>query len=347
MEPSRDPVDWDALGRYFAGESAPEERARLEAWFAADPARRRLLDELRLLWTSAEAPADPPPISLDIDAAWQRLQRARQRGRRPTGAGRPARRPHRRRGALPLFARAAAVVLAGLLTVLALRTSGPGVTPTEEAAPERVYVTERGQRATIQLGDGTRVRLNVDSRLAVPASFAVDRREVRLEGEAFFEVASDTARPFLVYAGPAATEVLGTAFNVNAAGEAVEVVVAEGRVALRAEATSAGAVLAARDLGRLRADGSVDVREGVDTDRFLAWLDGRLVFEDAPFAEVARELERVYNLDVRLADPHPDVERLNARFDDESLSIILETVALSLDLRYTREGTTVTFSAAE
>ena len=353
MEPNRDPIDWDALGRYFAGESAPEERAQLEAWFAADPVRQRLLGELRTLWTSAGAPSDRPAVPPDVDAAWQRLQRARHRTGRPTPAGRlaAARQPARRlqrRGGLFLFARvAAAVVLAGVLTMVAMRTSGGGDAPAEEAAAERVYVTERGQRATIQLGDGTRVRLNVDSRLAVPALFAVDRREVRLQGEAFFEVASDAARPFLVQAGPAVTRVLGTAFNVNAAGEAVEVVVAEGRVALRAEATSEEAVLAARDLGRLEADGSVAVRRGVDPDRFLAWLNGRLVFEEAPFAEVARELERGYNLDVRLGDPGMDVEHLNARFDDESLGTILETIALSLGLRYEREGTTVTFSKAE
>ena len=90
----------------------------------------------------------------------------------------------------------------------------------------------------------------------------------------------------------------------------------------------------------------VRVSRGIDLDRYLAWTEGRLVFDHAPFEEVARQLERRYDVQVELATAPQSLKRLNASFESESLGEILKSIAAALDLRYERAGRQVTFYPA-
>src|SRR5699024_4254504 len=107
----------------------------------------------------------------------------------------------------------------------------------QQADSEIVWQTRSlsyGQTATLRFSDGSEIKLNGGSTLRYPATFATDGREVYLEGEAFFSIARDEARPFVVHAGGISTRVLGTSFNIETyanEGE-VQVVVAEGKVAV-------------------------------------------------------------------------------------------------------------------
>ncbi len=105
----------------------------------------------------------------------------------------------------------------------------------------REVVTARGQRATVELRDGSQVTLGADSRLTIPADFGGTTRTVTLDGEAYFVVTPDARRPFDVRSGFAVTRVLGTRFGVlgRSDRDAVEVIVASGKVALRRMADTA------------------------------------------------------------------------------------------------------------
>ncbi len=353
LRDGREP-DWQLLVRYLDGQCTPDERAVLMGWVHADPARRRLLVHLERLWEAAEASL--PDASVDdatVAADWERL-RGRLELHRPVEPARPVdapvRRPDRAAGVRRRSHRHAfAAVLAVFLVAVGMLGwfAGSRVTPEPEQALREI-ATEAGQRARVQLGDGTIVRLNVGSRLRIPATFAVESREVFLEGEAYFDVASSPRHPFTVHAREAVVQVHGTAFDVLAYDDvdSVAVVVAEGVVSMRAQRSpaSAAVTLTAHQAGTLDAAGSVHVAPA-DPARRLGWLEGRLVFEDEPLREVGRTLERWYGLTVHVADAELGERRLTAQFADESITGVLKVVASALDARYEldRPSKTVTF----
>ncbi|MFL5574379.1 MAG: FecR family protein, partial [Gemmatimonadaceae bacterium] len=210
----------------------------------------------------------------------------------------------------------------------------------------REFATARGQRATIRLVDGTRVELGYASRLRVAAfAPAAGRREMYLEGEAVFDVVHDPARPFVVHAGNAVTEDLGTVFGVRAypGDAAVRVLVVSGEVALRPRlpapgADSTSAVLGGGQLGRLDARGRVEVESGVDTTEYLGWLSGHVSFHDAPLSEVAAELARRFDVTVTIADPRVAARRVTVEMPGGSLTQILDAVTTPIALHHRRDA---------
>jgi ferric-dicitrate binding protein FerR (iron transport regulator) len=255
-------------------------------------------------------------------------------------------------------------VAAVVALTIALWLFGPlesGLREPSTPSPE-TFVTQKGQRTSVRLSDGSQVRLNVDSRLTVPPSFGNQKRVVHLEGEAFFKVRGDSTRPFIVRSEGAATRVLGTAFNVGAypEDEEIKVVVAEGRVSLQAEDSpkqgrddhqeeQQDVVLTKNQVSLIsRSSGQIIQREE-DLSEHLAWMEGQLVFDDAPFDVVARRLERWYDLEIKMGDGSATPSGLlNAQFDkDRPLSDVLLVIDAAFDVKHERDGDRVTFSASK
>jgi ferric-dicitrate binding protein FerR (iron transport regulator) len=194
------------------------------------------------------------------------------------------------------------------------------------------------------------VILGVASTLRHPPTFDARVREIELEGEAYFEVAHDARRPFVVRARGLVAEDLGTEFLVRAYPEdpTPSVVVRDGRVALRLAAAPSGAprqVLLAGQLGRLAADGQPTV-EQVDTSAYFAWTQGWLVFDAVPLRNAIPQLSRWYDLDFRLADSLLGAVPLTATFRNQPTEDVLDLLAASLGMRQVRTGRTVTFYSA-
>jgi transmembrane sensor len=172
---------------------------------------------------------------------------------------------------------------------------------------------------------------------------------VYLTGEGYFEVAHDAAHPFRVHARGATAEDIGTAFVVRAYAEdsTVRVVVAEGSVSLGAAAdrsspaVSPGAVLTAGQLGVLRQGEARPTVRRVNVDAYLAWTEGRLVFDDLPLGDAMAQLGRWYDVPVRIADPSLTSRTLTASFTTESLRDVLASLAPVLDVRFERVADTV------
>jgi ferric-dicitrate binding protein FerR (iron transport regulator) len=200
--------------------------------------------------------------------------------------------------------------------------------------------------------------LNVDSRLRYAPDFGTHVRDVYLEGEAFFEVEHDEAKPFVVHTARATARDLGTQFTVRAYGDTASVTVAvmEGIVALapvtpgaialdgaagasaRAASKVDSLVLVARDVGEVSASGRLSMQRGVDTDVYAAWTRGTLAFNDTPLREVVATLNRWYDADVRLGDASIGNELFTASFSAESLSDVIAAMSTVLHLRVERRG---------
>ena len=156
----------------------------------------------------------------------------------------------------------------------------------------------RGGEYCLKLSDGTVVYLNSDSELRYPVSFSATSREVELRGEAFFEVITDPQRPFVVNAEQVRVRVLGTSFNVNSYADEnyTEVTLVEGHVAAYVDDKSYD-LLPSRQLRWDKESESVDIRT-VNVNDYIAWKKGQYVFKGRSLEEVAKVLERWYDMEI-------------------------------------------------
>ncbi len=335
--------DWDAIGRYLAGESSSAEAEAVRAWLAARPADAELL--ARLEGAIASVATRPAP-RVDVEAALRQVQAHRNdtlvvSRTLPREETKPRRTIRWRVLGIPAFAAAAAIVLA-VLALWRLRATSDEAAPTFAA---RTIETTVGQRDSLQLPDGSVIHVGPSSRLTV-AAYGGDRREVNLEGEAFFDVRHDASRPFVVHARPAIVQDVGTAFLVDQIDSAsVRVVVTSGIVTLRGvgDSPDSAAELREGDIGELQPPPRrrVEVQRRAATPDDIAWTRGRLVFREATLERVRTELRRWYGVELRSADAALAGRHLTAEFAGEPIDQVLRTIALALGAEVERRGDTV------
>jgi transmembrane sensor len=234
----------------------------------------------------------------------------------------PARRPAPNRRAFMAAAAAAVVLIAGAGSLVL-----PGLGRTE-------VMTGIGEQQTRDLPDGSVMAVNVDSRVNYTFN---DRRLVRMdEGEAAFYVRKDPDRPFIVSAGAYDVRAVGTAFNVRRRGDATEVSVSEGVVAIIARADG-------RELMRLRA-GEMSVLPpnpalvralvvAVPIDTIAQWRMRVIEYDDVPVGALVAELNRFYGRPLRLDDADLSDRHITVRLRVEDRDRTLQTVAGLLDAR--------------
>ena len=299
---------WGRLDRFLAGDCSPAERILVLEWLETHPLAAECIEALER--------------ALDKEEATPMPRRWRGSGLRGFGIA----------AVLALVAGAAA------LWSLEWSRLPPAM---------REFTTARGHRAAIRFADGTRIFLGADSRLRVPAAYGATAREAYLDGEAYFEVAHDPAKPFAVHAGRGVIRDIGTRFGVRAYADDqdVEVVVADGKVRLQTAGAhvSAGQVVSGGELSRLDRTGVASRPRRVDTRRYLAWTAGRLAFLDAPLQDVLPDLARWYDVDFTLAAPSLADRRLTLSVRGEPVTQILDAIALLTHARYEQVGRSVTF----
>jgi len=193
----------------------------------------------------------------------------------------------------------------------------------------------------IHLTDGSTVWLNQHSKLSVPGNFNRKSRTVILDGEAYFEVAGDEAKPFSIDAGNTTTEVVGTSFNVRAiAGEdKVRVTVYSGVVAFYpGNARKSTQLLQAGDRGIYIANSNELRKEITLNSNDLAWRTGILRFKDTPLDEVCEILSEYYGVTIETDSKIADIKRFTGNFQKASLTETLDIIALTLDIEFINKG---------
>jgi ferric-dicitrate binding protein FerR (iron transport regulator) len=199
----------------------------------------------------------------------------------------------------------------------------------------------RGTHTKLVLADGTKVWLNSESTLLFPMSFnKQDERKVKLNGEGYFEVTKDDAKPFIVNTSKLDVKVYGTAFNVFAyEGEpSMTVALAEGKVSLVKEYKSGP-----KELILLKPNevveydykkNSLNHFTDLNLYKHIAWKDGYMVFFGDPINTVVQKLEKWYNVDIEIQDQALQNYSFTATFADESLDQVLNLLSLSSPIAY-------------
>ncbi|MGJ1422308.1 FecR family protein [Sphingobacterium spiritivorum] len=169
----------------------------------------------------------------------------------------------------------------------------------QRAADLMLLSTQRGGQYRITLSDGTKVFLNAGSALKYPSQFSGQERRVELTGEAFFEVHSDPAHPFIVSAKGQEVKVLGTIFNINAYldDEAVTTTLAEGSIMLKSAHDDGRSVILKPNEQSTSEGGKITVRK-VDVQAAIAWTQDLFYFSNTDLKTVLIQLQRWYDIEI-------------------------------------------------
>ncbi|WP_054893551.1 FecR domain-containing protein [Pseudomonas sp. NBRC 111143] len=283
----------------------PALRQRFEQWRDADPQHAAAYDALQALW--------------DADAFKHALQHLEADLHLPAMPANRPKRPDR----TPLYASAAALLLmlvAGWRADLPLRLQAD-------------YLTSTAQTEQVELPDGSHLMLGSHS--AISTEFAADHRRIRLlRGEIYVEAFHDTTRPLTIQAGEAEVTVVGTKFSVSKGDDSVTVAVREGRVRF-ADAAGETSLLQAGHWQQLRSlrlqpmnlDGG---------ERQMAWVNGRLSFQDAPLAEVIDTLRRYYPAPILLLNKSAAHQRVSGNYQVDDPVAIAQALSTVTSAQLTR-----------
>ena len=200
-----------------------------------------------------------------------------------------------------------------------------------------IITTANRQHKEITLSDGTTVYLNSGTELFYPKTFNSTTRQVKLTGEAFFDVAKSKSQ-FIVQTSEGTITVLGTRFNIWARNLQTRVVVEDGRIRLAAN-DHAGSIILAKDLmSEISQNQPPSKPRSVNVEELLGWRSGKLVFNRTMLSELAGEIERYYDVDITIEDQKLETKTITAVFDRLPLRNILYSICSTLDIQYKYEN---------
>ncbi|MHB1177447.1 MAG: FecR family protein [Daejeonella sp.] len=210
-----------------------------------------------------------------------------------------------------------------------------------------------GIRKLLVLDDGTRLWLNSGSSLKYPSRFKGKKREVYLQGEAYFEVAHNAEIPFIVHAGKLSTLVLGTTFNIRAYKDDpdVKVTLFTGKVEVIQEINhkeSNKLILLPKQEAIYRKDAGSLLKTTVNNsiiDHQSAWKDGKLIFDETPVSEVLKRLSLAYDVKFILANEKINGCTITGSFNvNQNIEEILKSISISMDGKFVREANQFTLT---
>lgn len=352
--PRDNDVIWELLSKKLSGEATAAELAELEALLRQDPGMHYAAEHLYDLWKQqAEA-----PLHQREQAFADHLDRMKQAGidwDAPDGV--PVKDIRRTRIIRISIAATILLLVAAAGWWLIPRNTNP------PAAAEQVHA-EKGTRTRLTLPDGSVVWLNADSRLTYGNDFNGARREVFLEGEAYFDVVKNSDKPFIIRTPRMNVKVLGTTFNIRAypGDSTAETTLVRGSV----EVSNTGAgmkpvilkpqeklvlYLYGQENGMNTAQPKqhfivTPLNTAEENGQLLetAWVDNKLVFRDEAFSSLAARLERWYGVEISLNGPALKELRFTGRFEKETIEQVLKALQITAEFEYSVNGKNISIS---
>jgi len=209
-----------------------------------------------------------------------------------------------------------------------------------EAKPSPVVLEEKnadpGVKLQLTLKDGTKVLLNSGTTVRYAKNFSEDKREVFLSGEAFFEIASDSLRPFIVHSGDSRVTALGTSFVVNAYNpEKIDVALLEGKVAVETSINPTPQLLFPGEALLMdNKEGSLNKRV-FNKEKVISWTNKTILLDQTSLDEAVRILENWYGVEIIVLNKPQKEIFLSGKFKDETLKNILKGLSYAAKFKFT------------
>lgn len=199
-------------------------------------------------------------------------------------------------------------------------------------------VIPKGKTYQLLLSDGTRIWLNSETEITYPTRFVGNKREITLIGEAFFEVAKNKEKPFIVNANGMEVKVLGTSFNVSCytADKTISTTLIEGSVSVKTENKKTVTITPSEQFTYNRDNAKTDIRI-VNTELFTSWIDGKYIFKDATLEDIVKKLQRWYDFSVNYEDESLKYNHYSLIAERETnLDQLLEVISYTSNIKLER-----------
>jgi len=275
-------MDKEILYRFFDRQASPEEKEAIKQWLEESPDNLKVFYQERQFFGAMIMNGRVPESQIEKE---QDREMKRTSGYRKI---------------LREFVKIAAVVLLTMTCVMYFVQNKA----IKEEHPWLSVIVPAGQRANVLLPDGTTVWLNARTQLRYPGVFTGDKREVELNGEAYFEVSPDKEKPFCVQTDKCEIEVLGTKFNVDAYSDSEDFYAAlmEGSVRVTDKSESSNTLILQPDYLTTFRNGVLTAEKITDYD-YYRWRDGLVCFRELGFVELMHRFEKCYGIRIMINNP--------------------------------------------
>jgi len=319
----------ELIEKFLSDKAEESEKKLVESWFEneeEEPELRNFMEEDWKTFYDGKF-TDSPEFSHLLDRLHHHI-RLRESSKRSSFSYR----------FLTAATRIAAILFIPLLisATILLVVSRQNSSSEQQYASYQIYAP-MGSRVSFELPDNTKGMLNSGSVLSYSVPFT-GNREISLKGEAWFEVKHDPEDPFMINAGSSKIRVTGTKFNLSAYTDEnyLELVLEEGRVEYFGKEATDPLKL---DPSQRIVDRQGEITsEYVDPQKYSAWKEGKLVFKGDPMGEVARRIERWYNVKVILSDPELEKYSFRATFEEDKLEDVMYFLSMTSPIRYKITG---------
>lgn len=320
---------WDSAIKRLTNTEDEKSKDTLDNWLASDKSNKKTYDEIVLLW-QLSGKIKPTAPKLSFEQFVSQLPQAQIEEV-----------PVKRLFPLKYIA---AAVMAGVFVMIGYRftkeTSSPVVKWVEHNA-------KAGQVIKVVLPDSSLVWINADSKISYVAAFNKQKtRLVKLVGEAYFDVKHNAAQPFVVETNILKTTVHGTSFSVRAYHNEVanSVAVNSGKVEVQSMNSEAGVspifLLPNEKISYNSINGAF-TKSSILNQQANAWVEGKMVFDQAPILEVVEAISRKYNVEIDASALAKSSCKLTANFDNQSIDATLKALNLSLNIQSNKVGQTI------
>lgn len=314
-------INDDLLVKYLVGETDADESAAVKNWLAADGDNQKYYDDFQKIWDeSLQIAANNTTI--DENAAWERMQDRIHK----TPHDVPVRKIGNKRSGNWMQI-AASFLIIGLLGYVAYTLMGDKVT--------NIEVQATNSTLTNTLPDGTVVTLNKNSLISYASEFEGKTRPVTLRGEAFFEVAHDKKKPFIVSIDDVKIKVVGTSFNVKNKNGMITIEVETGIVKVSKESETVE--LREGEKVIIKNQGPQLIKEFSRGKLYNYYRNNELVCDHTPLQELVDALNEIYDVNIVIKDPALQKKEINTTFINEPLSQVLNVISTTFRVKVVRK----------
>ncbi|HVI48842.1 MAG TPA: FecR domain-containing protein [Chitinophaga sp.] len=326
MKKRIDHINDDLLVKYLLGITDESEKAGVEEWLAENKEHQRYLDHFRLIWEESRKLA--AVTTVNEDDAWKRFQQRVGADVQTSGARiiKPGISTWRR----DLRIAATLIVLFGAGCFWYISQLG-------QTAKHTIYSQAEVKLDT--LPDGSFVTLNKQSSITYPVSFERERR-VQLKGEAFFNIAQDPGKPFVIRVNDVTVKVLGTSFNIKSVNGSTEVIVESGAVEVTKKSNSVKLQQYEKAVVTENEDAPVKQR---NTDELYNYYRTQtFVCNNTPLWKLVDILNEAYGVDIVIANNSKRDMPISVTFANSSLDSTLKIIGLTFDISIEKNGSQIT-----
>jgi ferric-dicitrate binding protein FerR (iron transport regulator) len=315
-------IEDELLINYLLGETTAAENQAVENWLAEDASNQAHYDEFKKVWEQSLFLADN--IDVDEEAAWKRLQVRMKKGR-----------------GFSVY-RSVAAIAAMLIIALGIFWMFNQFENSSNSKTQlvKVHTISSSLESLIDtLSDQSIITLNKKAELTTPEQFVAQERRVKLEGEAFFDIAPNKEKPFIIETiSDVEIKVVGTSFNVKSFDEYTEVIVETGIVELNRAGQSIR--LLPNEKARIYKNDKI-MKVEKSTDKLYQYYRSRkFVCDNTPLSKVVEVLNEAYDEKIIIREESLKNLPLTTRFDNEPLDLVLEVLSETFEFDVIKKGNT-------